>query len=187
MKATHLDSQFELNDGKAVRLTNMAAAVIGICLVLFIAWAVATPVDEVAKARGVIEPVSEVQRLQSEHGGALATLVVRKGGTVAKGDVIAIFDNSELKSELREAQTKSLALTLERERLLAIVETRTPSSRKLPVPSRHRRILLRSRTGRPRPLQQTSELLRNSSTGKWPPLRRGLPSCPMKETSSTAR
>ena len=126
MKATHLDSQFELNDGKAVRLTNMAAAVIGICLVLFIAWAVATPVDEVAKARGVIEPVSEVQRLQSEHGGALATLVVRKGGTVAKGDVIAIFDNSELKSELREAQTKSLALTLERERLLAIVETRIP-------------------------------------------------------------
>ncbi|UFI05725.1 HlyD family type I secretion periplasmic adaptor subunit [Roseibium aggregatum] len=134
MKATHLDSQFELNDGKAVRLTNMAAAVIGICLVLFIAWAVATPVDEVAKARGVIEPVSEVQRLQSEHGGALATLVVRKGGTVAKGDVIAIFDNSELKSELREAQTKSLALTLERERLLAIVETRTPEFQKAAGP-----------------------------------------------------
>ncbi|ASP35767.1 HlyD family type I secretion periplasmic adaptor subunit [Labrenzia sp. VG12] len=126
MKPSHLDDQFELNDGKAVRLTNMAAAAIGVCLVAFVAWSVMTPIDEVAKARGVVEPVSEVQQLQTEHGGALASVLVRKGDIVSQGDTIAIFDHDDVRSELREAQAKALALSLEKERLLALVEARAP-------------------------------------------------------------
>jgi len=127
MKPSHLDEKFELNDGKAVRLTNIAAAAIGICLVAFVAWSVMTPIDEVAKARGVVEPVSEVQRLQTEHGGALASVLVRKGDVVSRGDTIAIFDHDDVRSELREAQAKALALALEKERLLALVENRAPA------------------------------------------------------------
>jgi adhesin transport system membrane fusion protein len=126
MKPSNADDRFELNDGKTVRLTNAAAAAIGVSLVAFIAWSVLTPIDEVAKARGVVEPVSEVQQLQTEHGGALASVLVRKGDVVSQGDTIAIFDHEEVRSELREAQAKALALSLEKERLLALVEDREP-------------------------------------------------------------
>lgn len=126
MKPSQLDDQFELNDGKAVKLSNMAGAAIGVCLVAFVAWSVMTPIDEVAKARGVVEPVSEVQQLQTEHGGALASVLVRKGDIVSQGDTIAIFDHDDVRSELREAQAKALALSLEKERLLALVEGRAP-------------------------------------------------------------
>ncbi|MCK7613706.1 HlyD family type I secretion periplasmic adaptor subunit [Roseibium sediminicola] len=126
MKPSQLDDQFELNDGKAVKLSNMAGAAIGVCLVALVAWSVMTPIDEVAKARGVVEPVSEVQQLQTEHGGALASVLVRKGDIVSQGDTIAIFDHDDVRSELREAQAKALALSLEKERLLALVEGRAP-------------------------------------------------------------
>ncbi|MDX5595465.1 HlyD family type I secretion periplasmic adaptor subunit [Pseudovibrio sp. SPO723] len=126
MKPSRFDEQFELNDGKAVRLMNFAAAAIGVCLVLFVAWSVLTPIDEVAKARGVVEPISEVQQLQTEHGGALASVLVRKGDIVSLGDTIAVFDHYDVHSELREAQAKALGLALERERLLSLVEGRQP-------------------------------------------------------------
>lgn len=119
--------RFEINSGPVVRLANVGALTVMVCLGLIIAWTVVTPVDEVAKARGAVEPISEVQRLQSEFGGAIASVRVRKGDLVTEGDLIAVFDPSEFSSQLRETRAKELSLNLERERLLALVEDRDPS------------------------------------------------------------
>lgn len=120
---------FEINDGAVVRLANGAAFVAMICFAIVIAWMVVTPVDEVAKAHGAVEPVSQVQRLQSEFGGAIARIAVSKGDRVEAGDLIAVFDTSETASELRQLRSEQLSLLLERERTLAVVENRDPDFR----------------------------------------------------------
>ncbi|WMS41326.1 HlyD family type I secretion periplasmic adaptor subunit [Acuticoccus sp. MNP-M23] len=117
---------FEINDGPAVRLANLGALVAILGVGALVAWMVLTPVDEVAKARGTVEPVTEVQRLQTEFGGALSKIHVRKGDLVEAFDPIVSFDTAEAASELREARAKELALLLERERLAALVEERDP-------------------------------------------------------------
>lgn len=118
---------FDIHDGGVVRLANAAAFIAMICFAFVIAWMVVTPVDEVAKARGAVEPISEVQRLQSEFGGPVERIAVNKGDLVDAGDLIAVFDASETASELRQLRSQELSLLLERERILAVVENRDPA------------------------------------------------------------
>ena len=115
---------FEINDGPAVRLANLGALVAILGVGALVAWMVLTPVDEVAKARGAVEPVTEVQSIQTEFGGALSDIHVRKGDLVEAFDLIVTFDVAEAASQLRETRAKELALLLERERLSALVEDR---------------------------------------------------------------
>lgn len=117
---------FELNEGALARFSRIGALAALFCVVLFIGWMVVTPVDEIAKAQGAVEPVSEVQRLQSEFGGSVAAVLVRRGDLVQAGDVLVVFDRSELTSQLREARVTQLSLRLRREHLLALVEKREP-------------------------------------------------------------
>lgn len=117
---------FKLNDAPVVKLANAASFVVLICVALLIAWMVVTPVDEVAKARGSVEPTSELQRIQSEYGGAVAVVHVRKGDIVSAGDLLVEFDQSDAETLLHETRVKEFSLLLEQERLRALVESRSP-------------------------------------------------------------
>lgn len=121
-----VEERFELNDGPVVRLAHLGSLAVLACFCLIVAWMVLTSIDEVAKAHGAVEPESQVQRLQSEFGGAITEVRVRRGDLVKAGDVIVVFDQAEISSQLRAAHAKSLSLELERERLLALVDSRDP-------------------------------------------------------------
>ncbi|WP_269582950.1 HlyD family type I secretion periplasmic adaptor subunit [Roseibium sp. Sym1] len=121
-----VEKRFELSDGPVVRLAHLGSLTVLVCFGLIVAWMVLTSVDEVAKAHGAVQPESQMQRLQSEFGGSLTEVRVRRGDLVEAGDVIAVFDKAEISSELRAALAKGFSLELERERLLALVEGREP-------------------------------------------------------------
>lgn len=119
-------AHFRLSDAPVVRLANAASFAVLVCLGALLAWMVLTPVDEIAKARGAIEPESEVQRIQAEYGGAVVEIAVREGQEVRAGDVLVRFDGADVSSEIRETRLQELSLLLEQERLTAVVEDRPP-------------------------------------------------------------
>ncbi|GGM10468.1 HlyD family type I secretion periplasmic adaptor subunit [Pseudooceanicola nanhaiensis] len=118
--------RFELNDAPVARLARIASLAVLGCLVLLLGWTMITPVDEVVRARGVVEPESSTQRLQSEFGGAVGAVHVELGEQVEAGQLIVEFDAAELLSQLREARSQAFGMALESERLTALVEGGTP-------------------------------------------------------------
>lgn len=118
--------RFELNDAPVARLARIASLLVLLCLALLIGWTVITPVDEIVRARGEVQPESSTQRLQSEYGGAVGAVHVTLGESVEAGQLIVEFDSTELLSQLREARSQAFGLALESERLTALVEGRSP-------------------------------------------------------------
>ncbi|WP_417700908.1 HlyD family type I secretion periplasmic adaptor subunit [Pseudophaeobacter sp.] len=118
--------RFELNDAPVARLARIACLAVLGCLGLLIGWTIITPVDEVVRARGAVQPEGSTQRLQSEFGGAVGAVHVVLGEQVEAGQLIVEFDAAELLSQLREARSEAFGLALESERLTALVEGRMP-------------------------------------------------------------
>jgi membrane fusion protein, adhesin transport system len=111
------------NQTRAMRRTLLG--IIGLVIV-FMAWASFTPVDELAKARGDIQPSSHVQTLQSEEGGRIVKLLVSEGDKVTEGQPLVEFAATNLVKDRGQVEVKLNALALDRERLTAILETREP-------------------------------------------------------------
>lgn len=88
--------RFELNDAPVARLARTASLVVVLCVALLIGWMVVTPVDEIVRARGEVQPESSTQRLQSEYGGAVGAVHVALGDAVEVGQLIVEFDAAEL-------------------------------------------------------------------------------------------
>jgi HlyD family secretion protein/adhesin transport system membrane fusion protein len=115
---------FDPSDGPARRLLGWSAGVIVAGLVGAFIWSVLANVDEVARARGQVEPLEQVQRVESQHGGVLEELLIRRDDRVQQGQVIARLNPVEARSGLGEAERRAAALTVELERLLAFIDGR---------------------------------------------------------------
>ena len=57
-----------LNDGRSSRQLRRLLLAIVALVIMFLLWSLAAQVDELAKARGEIQPVSRTQLLQSKEG-----------------------------------------------------------------------------------------------------------------------
>lgn len=101
---------------------GLGCLTIGLCAI--ITWSAMAKVNEIAKARGGVEPAGHVQKVESQHGGQLAQLLVAKGDVVKKGQVLAVFDKTEAAAQRNGAMAKRDALRLEVEGLKAFVEGR---------------------------------------------------------------
>jgi adhesin transport system membrane fusion protein len=122
----HLRIDALLDNGgqtKAMRATLLG--IVGIAVV-FIAWSVVANVDELAKARGEIQPSGHVQNLQTEEGGSIVKLYVKEGDSVHSGQLIAEFAATNLDKEKEQNAIKISAVSIDRERLSAILEDRKP-------------------------------------------------------------
>jgi len=117
---------FELNAGPSRVWLRLAAAILLVALAALIAWSVVTEVDEVAKARGDIQPIAQVRKIESRHGGTVDEVMVAVGDQVKQGDVLVSFDRVEARSAHEAAKAKIAGLALELERLDAFVEERSP-------------------------------------------------------------
>ncbi|WP_261817971.1 HlyD family type I secretion periplasmic adaptor subunit [Vibrio gallicus] len=108
------------------RLLTLSTLVIGACVVCFVAWTIFTRVDEIAKAKGAVIPEGERQVLQSELGGRLKQVFVKRGQLVDIGDPIVEFDSTYQTSALDELQSQQTSLILAIERMSALIEERDP-------------------------------------------------------------
>lgn len=120
------DQPLELTDTSTFVWMRRAAIVILLGLTALVIWMVYTPVDEISKARGEIEPIAQVKRVESRHGGQLAELRVSRGQMVEADEVVALLDQTEAQSALQAAEARIAGLSLEIERLLALAEGREP-------------------------------------------------------------
>ncbi|WP_171006897.1 HlyD family type I secretion periplasmic adaptor subunit [Shimia litoralis] len=126
MSKLRSDQPLELTDTSTFIWMRRAAFVILLGLGALVLWMVYTPVDEISKARGEIEPIEQVKRVESRHGGQLAELRVSRGQVVEAGEIVALLDQTEAQSALQAAEARIAGLSLETERLLALAEGRDP-------------------------------------------------------------
>ncbi|MBB6342594.1 HlyD family type I secretion membrane fusion protein [Pseudomonas fluvialis] len=115
-----------LDQGNQTRTMRRTLLGIIALVIVFIVWASITPVDELAKARGEIQPSEHVQTLQSEEGGRIVKLLVNEGDTVSEGQPLVEFAATNLAKDRGQVEIKLNALALDRERLGAILENRQP-------------------------------------------------------------
>lgn len=85
----------------------------------FLAWAYTFEIDQVARAPGVVMPSSKLQVIQSKDGGVLLSLPVSAGDEVAKGQVIARFDQTDALADFEDAKARAASLGANMARLEA--------------------------------------------------------------------
>ena len=120
------DPDFVIHEGPTFVWVQRAAMVAILGVVALVVWSILTPVDEVSKARGAVEPIEQVRRVESLHGGRVQTVHAELGQHITAGDLIVSLDQTETFAALSEAEDKLAGLTLEAERLTAFVEDREP-------------------------------------------------------------
>ena len=65
-------------------------------LALFLGWAWCFPLVEVSSGQGTVVPSSREQVIQSLEGGIVASILVREGDIVEKGEILARLDPTRL-------------------------------------------------------------------------------------------
>lgn len=87
---------------------NLLLLIVMAILVSAVVWAANAPLDEVVKSLGKVIPSSEVKRVQNFEGGFVKEILVQEGQHVKKGQVLAILDQTQMVSRLRELQSSYL-------------------------------------------------------------------------------
>jgi HlyD family type I secretion membrane fusion protein len=112
--------------GQTAALRRTLFAIVVLVLV-FLAWAIFTPIDELARARGEVQPGGHIQVLQTQEGGTIVKLHVKEGDTVKAGQVLADFATTDIEKLRTQTDIKLNALAIDRERMLAVLENRQPN------------------------------------------------------------
>jgi HlyD family type I secretion membrane fusion protein len=114
------------NELKNIRL--MRKTLYGIMFAIFIAivWSIFAKIDEYAKTKGEVIPVSDIQQIQTLEGGRIEKIMVRDGDIVKAGQVIILFDPLHASSELKRQESKAVSLILKAERLRAFAQENKP-------------------------------------------------------------
>ena len=84
-------------------------------------WATVYEIDEVVRASGTVIASSRVQVIQSVDGGVMASLRVKEGDRVEKGQVLATLEQVRVGAAVNELQAKLAALRAQVARLQAEV------------------------------------------------------------------
>jgi len=87
----------------------------------FAAWSSVFRIDQVARAMGEVIATSRVQIIQAVDGGVLATLNVKEGDRVAKGQILATLDKTRIGAAVKEVDVRLSALKAKATRLRAEV------------------------------------------------------------------
>ncbi len=120
-KATEID---QLSHAPTVRKIRAGVVCLAIGIAALIAWSVVGSVDELAKGRGEVQPIGSNQHVESRYGGQLEAILVEKGQSVKKGQIIARFDSVEATSNLAQALGQEMVLSLEIESFSSFLENR---------------------------------------------------------------
>ncbi|MDI3325056.1 HlyD family type I secretion periplasmic adaptor subunit [Pontibacterium granulatum] len=90
-----------------------------IFMTAMITWAAIVEIDEVTRGDGKVIPSTKIKTVQSYDGGILKELHVKLGDHVSEGQLLALIDDVDSRSEYRKTDDERLALTASRVRLEA--------------------------------------------------------------------
>ena len=89
-------------------------------------WASLTRITEVARAPGEIIPIGKIKVVQHLDGGSVESIHVDERALVDEGQVLVRMSGVQANAELRQMESRLLALRLRAERLDAFAERRQP-------------------------------------------------------------
>ncbi|MFC0590154.1 HlyD family type I secretion periplasmic adaptor subunit [Novosphingobium aquiterrae] len=92
-------------------------AVCAIGLFLLIGWAAIAQVDEITRGMGKVIPSSKVQLIQASEPSTIASIQVRPGQLVKKGDLLVQLENAQSQSQMGQLQAENERLTARANRL----------------------------------------------------------------------
>lgn len=89
----------------------------GLALVLLFVWAGLARVDEVTRGMGKVVPSSKAQLVQAGNPATVASILVRPGQMVKKGQLLVRLDDSQSSSALGQLQAENVRLEARADRL----------------------------------------------------------------------
>ena len=92
-------------------------AISAIGILVLILWAAVARVDEVTRGMGKVIPSSKVQLVQAAEPATVASILVRAGQTVKRGQILVRLDDSQSSSALGQLETENQRLAARAERL----------------------------------------------------------------------
>jgi HlyD family secretion protein len=99
---------------------RLASAAVGLVFFLgFGGWAVTAPLRGATVAPATVAPESHRKTIQHLEGGIIREFMVREGSTVAAGDVLLRLDDTQLRAEMAQLQTRLVSRRAELGRLKA--------------------------------------------------------------------
>lgn len=107
--------------------------IVGLLVVVFMAWAAVTNMKEVARAPGEVIPSGKVKVVQHLDGGVVAEIAVEERKLVEQGAVLLRIDGSQALADLRQMEARRDSLLLRAERLKAVTEDKKPDFAKLDI------------------------------------------------------
>lgn len=116
MKLLNIHKRPEKNDEE---YTSRMLWYVVILILIFIAWAGLSNIDQVTRAQGQIIPSTRTQVIQSGDGGIIQEILVKEGSVVSKGDLLLKFDKTKTEAAFLETQSKAAALLATQSRLNA--------------------------------------------------------------------
>lgn len=75
-------------------------------VVVFIAWASLSRIDEVSRGQGIVIPSGKVQAVGTPEGGVVAEILVRAGDIVSPGQVLVRLDDTTAASGVGEKENR---------------------------------------------------------------------------------
>ena len=76
----------------------------------FLGWSQWAKIDQITRAPGEVIASSKTQVVQSQEGGILERLAVKEGDRVARGDIVAVLERTQVESAYLESMAKKAGL-----------------------------------------------------------------------------
>ena len=104
---------------EAPRASNRVFVLISVFFTIFILWAALAELNQVVRAEGEIIPPSKVQLVQNRMPGSVRAIEVSLGDTVAKGDVLFVFEDEDASANFDDNEITRLTAMAAMRRLQA--------------------------------------------------------------------
>jgi adhesin transport system membrane fusion protein len=93
-----------------------------VALVIVVAWAALSRIDEVTRGDGKVIPSRQLQVLQSLDGGVVSEILVHEGDIVEPEQILLRIDQTRFVSSVRESRAQFLSLLAKAARLRALTD-----------------------------------------------------------------
>jgi len=120
-----------LEETRLPRLLKLSIFTLSGATFMFLFWASLTPVKELARTEGQVLTTGYSQLVQHLEGGLVRKLLVHEGDFVQKGQIVMELDGAGLEEDFRQQQALVSSLSLQAERLQALLQNREPDFSKL--------------------------------------------------------
>lgn len=122
----YLSQAIQLEEAVNPAILRTTMLTISITIIAFTVWSGFTNINEVARTPGEVVPNGYQQVVQHLEGGIVREINVKEGDSVEAGQILVHLDGSGVYEDLKRAEGRQITLSMQEERLRAVIENRAP-------------------------------------------------------------